>query len=66
MGKLNFRSADPDQGLVFKPEFLASAFPLKQGDIFGGRQDPQSSRQLQEALRRLRLHRFRGHSADGH
>jgi outer membrane protein insertion porin family len=35
MGKLNFRSADPDQGLVFKQEFLASAFPLKQGDIFG-------------------------------
>jgi outer membrane protein insertion porin family len=34
MGKLNFRSADPDQGLVFKPEFLASAFPLKQGDVF--------------------------------
>ncbi|MGA7916070.1 MAG: outer membrane protein assembly factor BamA [Candidatus Acidiferrales bacterium] len=34
MGKLNFRSADPDQGLVFKPEFLASVFPLKQGDIF--------------------------------
>ncbi|MFZ1975219.1 MAG: outer membrane protein assembly factor BamA [Candidatus Acidiferrales bacterium] len=35
MGKLNFRSADPDQGLVFKPEFLAGVFPLKQGDIFG-------------------------------
>jgi outer membrane protein insertion porin family len=34
MGKLNFRSADPDQGLVFKPEFLAQVFPLKQGDIF--------------------------------
>ncbi len=34
MGKLNFRSADPDQGLVFKQEFLAGAFPLKQGDIF--------------------------------
>ncbi len=34
MGKLNFRSADPDQGLVFKPEFLANVFPLKQGDIF--------------------------------
>ncbi|MFY9803829.1 MAG: outer membrane protein assembly factor BamA [Candidatus Acidiferrales bacterium] len=34
MGKLNFRSADPDQGLVFKPEFLAGVFPLKPGDIF--------------------------------
>ena len=34
MGKLVFRSADPDQGLIFKPEFLARVFPLKQGDIF--------------------------------
>ncbi|MGO9591464.1 MAG: outer membrane protein assembly factor BamA [Candidatus Acidiferrales bacterium] len=34
MGKLNFRSADPDQGLIFKPEFLQRVFPLKQGDIF--------------------------------
>jgi len=34
MGKLNFRSADPDQGLVFKPEFLGHAFPIKEGEIF--------------------------------
>jgi outer membrane protein insertion porin family len=34
MGKLTFRSADPDEGLVFKPEFLAAVFPMKQGDIF--------------------------------
>lgn len=34
MGKLVFRSADPDQGLIFKPEFLQRVFPLKQGDIF--------------------------------
>jgi outer membrane protein insertion porin family len=34
MGKLNFRSADPDQGLIFKPEFLQRVFPLKPGDIF--------------------------------
>ncbi len=34
MGKLVFRSADPDQGLIFKPEFLARVFPLKEGDIF--------------------------------
>ena len=34
MGKLTFRSSDPDQGLVFKPEILARAFPLKEGDIF--------------------------------
>lgn len=35
MGKLNFKSADLDQGLVFKSELLARAFPLKEGDIFG-------------------------------
>ena len=34
MGKLTFRSSDPDQGLVFKPEILARVFPLKQGDVF--------------------------------
>jgi len=36
MGKLLFRSADPDQGLVFKPDFLAKVFPLKEGDLFSG------------------------------
>jgi outer membrane protein insertion porin family len=34
MGKLTFRSADPDQGLVFKPDLLARAFPIKEGEIF--------------------------------
>jgi outer membrane protein insertion porin family len=34
MGKLVFRSADPDQGLIFKPEILARVFPLQPGDIF--------------------------------
>ena len=34
MGKLLFRSADPDQGLIFKPEILARVFPLQPGDIF--------------------------------
>jgi outer membrane protein insertion porin family len=34
MGKLSFRSADPDQGLVFKPEYLAQIFPLKEGELF--------------------------------
>jgi outer membrane protein insertion porin family len=34
MGKLNFRTADPDQGLVFKADRLAQLFPLKEGDIF--------------------------------
>jgi len=34
MGKVSFRSADPDQGLVFKPEYLTQVFPLKPGDLF--------------------------------
>ena len=34
MGKITFRSSDPDQGLIFKPEILARAFPLREGDIF--------------------------------
>jgi outer membrane protein insertion porin family len=34
MGKLSFRSADPDQGLVVKEEFLRKVFPLHEGDIF--------------------------------
>ena len=34
MGRLVVRSADPDKGLFFKPEFLQSVFPLKEGDIF--------------------------------
>jgi outer membrane protein insertion porin family len=34
MGKLTFRSSDPDQGLIFKPEALTRIFPLKEGDIF--------------------------------
>ena len=33
MGKLTFRSSDPEQGLVFKPEALSKVFQLKQGDI---------------------------------
>ena len=34
MGALKFRSSDPEQGLVFKPEALARSFGLKEGDIF--------------------------------
>ncbi len=34
MGTLTFRSADPDEGLVFKPAFLSNIFPMKPGDIF--------------------------------
>jgi outer membrane protein insertion porin family len=34
MGKLVFRSSDPDQGLIFKPAYLQAIFPLKKGDIF--------------------------------
>ena len=36
MGTISFRSQDPDVGLVFRPEYLARVFPLKQGDIFSG------------------------------
>jgi outer membrane protein insertion porin family len=36
MGTISFRSADPDVGLVFRPEYLARIFPLKKGDIFSG------------------------------
>jgi outer membrane protein insertion porin family len=34
MGKLTFRSADPDEGLVFRPDVLALIFPMKKGDLF--------------------------------
>jgi outer membrane protein insertion porin family len=34
MGKLAFRSLDPDQGLIFKQDVLQRAFPIKEGDIF--------------------------------
>jgi outer membrane protein insertion porin family len=34
MGDLHVVSADPDQGLFFKSEFLEKVFPLKKGDIF--------------------------------
>jgi outer membrane protein insertion porin family len=34
MGKLAFRSSDPDEGLIFKQAYLKAIFPLKQGDIF--------------------------------
>jgi outer membrane protein insertion porin family len=34
MGDLHIVSADPDQGLFFKTEFLERVFPLKKGDIF--------------------------------
>ena len=34
MGKLTFRSADPDEGLVIKPDFLARVFPMREGEIF--------------------------------
>jgi outer membrane protein insertion porin family len=34
MGNLVFRSSDPDQGLIFKADYLKAIFPLKAGDIF--------------------------------
>jgi outer membrane protein insertion porin family len=49
MGKLTFRSSDPDQGLIFKPEILARVFPLKQGDIF----DADKIRKSLDSYRKL-------------
>jgi outer membrane protein insertion porin family len=34
MGKVTFRSADPEQGLVIKTDYLEKLFPLKPGDVF--------------------------------
>jgi outer membrane protein insertion porin family len=34
MGKLIVRSADPDQALIFKTDYLEKVFPLKPGEIF--------------------------------
>ncbi len=34
LGRIVVRSADPDKGLFFKPEFLESNFPIKPGEIF--------------------------------
>ena len=34
MGTLHVRSANPDEGLFFKTDFLESIFPVKKGDIF--------------------------------
>ncbi|HWY75674.1 MAG TPA: outer membrane protein assembly factor BamA, partial [Verrucomicrobiae bacterium] len=34
MGTLHVRSANPDEGLFFKTDFLESAFPVKKGEIF--------------------------------
>jgi outer membrane protein insertion porin family len=34
MGKLTVRSADQDQGLVLRGDYLQKVFPLKEGDIF--------------------------------
>ena len=33
MGRLRFRSSDPEQGLVFKTEALRRVFPLKEGEF---------------------------------
>ncbi|MGD0956674.1 MAG: outer membrane protein assembly factor BamA [Candidatus Acidiferrales bacterium] len=49
MGKLTFRSADPDQGLIFPAALLQRAFPLKEGDIF----DADKVRKSLESFRKL-------------
>jgi outer membrane translocation and assembly module TamA len=49
MGKLAFRSADPDSPLVFSQADLASRFPLHEGEIF----DVSQVRAALESLRTL-------------
>jgi outer membrane protein insertion porin family len=49
MGKLSFRSSDPDQGLIFKQELLQHAFPLKEGDVF----DADRIRKSLDSFRKL-------------
>ncbi|HEV2289070.1 MAG TPA: outer membrane protein assembly factor BamA [Candidatus Acidoferrales bacterium] len=34
MGRLVIRSANPDENLYFKPEFLETIFPVKKGQVF--------------------------------
>jgi len=34
MGTVHVRNANPDEGLFFKPEYLESLFPIKNGEIF--------------------------------
>ncbi len=34
MGTIHVRSANPDEGLFFKTDYLESIFPVKKGDIF--------------------------------
>jgi len=47
MGKLVVRSADPDQALIFKTDYLERVFPLKQGEIF-------STEKIRKALENYR------------
>jgi outer membrane protein insertion porin family len=49
MGKLTLRSADPEQGLVIKTEYLQRVFPLKPGDIF----DADKIRKSLDTFRKL-------------
>jgi len=49
MGKLTFRSSDPDQGLIFKTDILSKVFPLKEGDIF----DADKIRKSLDTFRKL-------------
>ena len=47
MGTIRFRTADPEEGLVFKVEALQRIFPLKEGDIF-------SAEKIRKALENYR------------
>ncbi len=49
MGKLTLRSADPEQGLVIKPDYLQKVFPLKEGEIF----DADKIRKSLDTFRKL-------------
>jgi hypothetical protein len=49
MGKIQFRSADPDAGLAFTTGTLQSLFPLKEGDVF----DADKIRRSLDAYRKL-------------
>ncbi len=51
MGKLLFRSAAPTGDFVFKQDFLAKVFPLREGDIFSRYQNSQVSRGFSKAIR---------------
>ena len=63
MGSIKIVSSDPDKALSLKVDALKSVFPLKPGDVFSDREDPQSHGRLHQDLWPVRLHRFRSRAA---